>query len=221
MTIARLTFVPLVLAVFMNSGFAATLVSRPDPDSGAVGIAGSAGIAYSVGWSQSEAHQNVSITAPLFYAGNFAGSTSGNFRAFLSTSVGPGATAIASQAISVPATVTPPITYTLFAGLTLGPGNYYLTIAAVDTLSNPGWSTSGASIVVGPGITYLGQGVALGANLSTPFQSVGSGGATPLQFTIRGDRMLVVPTLSTSGLLALGTLLAVVALRLQRASACA
>ena len=174
--------------VLTSSSYAGTVVDQSGPNSGAGGIAGDGGNTYGVGWSQTQAYENVSVSATLLYGGSYFGSTSGDFEAFLSTSYGVGATAFATQTISVPTTVTSPTTYLLFSGLTLGPGDYYLTVAATDTSSNPAWETSSGTIVLGSGVTYLGNAQSIGADLSAPYQSFGGfGGATPLEFTVTGD----------------------------------
>src|SRR4051812_45160961 len=87
-----------------------------------------------------------------------------------------------TQKISVPISATTPNTHTLFSGLTLGPGRYYLTIAAASPVSNPAWETSGGTMTLASGVTYLGQGLSLGVDLSAPYVAIGTGGSTPLQF---------------------------------------
>src|SRR4030088_1446191 len=113
---------PAVFLALASVAPAATMVSQPGPDVGSVGLAGSFRNGYGVGWSQTQTYSNVAIAARLFYGGSFQGSTSGDFTAFLSRSIGVGSTALATQKISVPTLATTPNTYTLFSGLTLGPG---------------------------------------------------------------------------------------------------
>src|SRR5262249_51301786 len=158
LNVLRLTLISLALPGLTSFGFAAVMVSRPGPDAGAsVGIAGSLGNAYGVGWSQTQTYLNVSITARLFYGGSFQGCPPGNVHAFLSPSIGPGSVAFASQAIAIPFSATAPATITLFTGLTLGPGKYYLTIAGASTLSNPGWELSNANVITDSGAAFVGH----------------------------------------------------------------
>ncbi len=189
----RLTLVAMVLGGIVTSGFSATVVSQPGPHLGAVGLGGADGVAYAVGWSQTKTYSNVAVSAKLFYGGPFKGSTSGNFMAYLSTSIGPGAVAFATQSIAVPASVTAPATYTIFSGLTLGPGAYYLTIAAPDGLSNPGWETGSGSIVLDSGVTSLGTRVMTNVDLSAPYKANFSTSPATVQLTVAE----VAPLIST------------------------
>ena len=183
----RITLLSLALSCLTNFGLAVVIVSRPGPDSGAaVGVAGSVGNAYGIGWSQTQTYQNVTITARLFYGGSFQGSTSGNVNAFLSTSIGAGSVAFASQTVAIPITATAPADIKLFTGLTLGPGNYYLTVAGTNTLANPGWELSNANITTDAGATFVGQYRAASVNLAAPYQSINAVSST-LEFAITGD----------------------------------
>ncbi len=93
------------------------------------------------------AYSNVSIAANLFAL------SGGQVTGYLSNSVGPGAIPIAT---SSPVTVTSAqANLTLFSGLTLPPGTYYLVLsgnmACGDT--SIGWSYSTGTPTVGPGVT--------------------------------------------------------------------
>ena len=78
--------------------------------------------------------------------------------AYLSNSVGPGATAIAT---SSPVTVTSAqANLTFFSGLTLPAGTYYLVLSGNMACGNTaiGWSYSTGSPTVGPGVTLGAAG---------------------------------------------------------------
>lgn len=79
-------------------------------------------------WSQTDLYSNVSVKAELDGNG-----TAINGTAYLMTQVGPGTTTanqIASADFAVTALPFGPDLTTLFTGLTLGPGTYYLIITA-------------------------------------------------------------------------------------------
>lgn len=98
-------------------------------------------------WTTTTAYSNVTIAANLFA---LAG---GQVTAYLSNSVGTGATAIAT---SSPVSVTSAQTnMTLFSGLTLPAGTYYLVLSGNMACGNTaiGWSYSTGSPTVGPGVT--------------------------------------------------------------------
>jgi uncharacterized protein (TIGR03437 family) len=193
----RCTLLAMILSGIATFGISATLVSQPGPHLGSVGLGGAASVAYAVGWSQTKTYSNVAVSAKLFYGGAFQGSTSGNFKAYLSTSTGTGAVAFATQSVAIPASVTTPATYMIFSGLTLGPGAYYLTIAAPDVLSNPGWATGSGSAILDSGVTSLGTRVSVNADLSAPYQAILSTSSAAVQFTVAE----VPPLVSTSTLI--------------------
>jgi hypothetical protein len=87
------------------------------------------------GWSQTGTYVNVTITVEID-PGTGSG-TSGT--AYLTTQVGPG-TSVAQQIATAPFSATgakfSPVLNTLFTGLTLGPGNYYLVLSSATGL---GW----------------------------------------------------------------------------------
>ena len=114
--------------------------------------------AEAAGWSQTGTYVNVTITVEI--APGTGSGTSGT--AYLTTQVGPGTT-VAEQIATAPFSATgaefTPTLNTLFTGLTLGPGNYYLVLSASTSL---GWAIS-----TGFGSPVTDSGVSLILNAST------------------------------------------------------
>jgi hypothetical protein len=137
-------------------------------------------------WSQMRTYTNVSITVPLYLFGSAATGNPGTYHgtAYLTTSIGPGTTtAVAST--SFVGSNTAPQTVQLFSGLTLGPGNYFLTLAGLDQIPPGPNNTVGyvwPSASVGPaGDAYSSKFVSSGgvtfgiAGLTTTNLSSGCG----------------------------------------------
>lgn len=121
--------------------------------------------AFATGWHQTTTFTNVSISMPL--SDNTAGGPIGGVQGvvFLMNQIGPGTTATNE--------VTPPVsisgllgsfnTISLFSGLTLGPGDYFIVLAptnagdGAESFSPEGSSSSVA--VLGIGVTQLNGGV--------------------------------------------------------------
>jgi|HubBroStandDraft_6_1064221.scaffolds.fasta_scaffold102253_3 hypothetical protein len=107
--------------------------------------------AHEAGWSQTSGYTNVSITAEID-PGTGSGTTG---TAYLMSRIGPGTTSaqqIATASFSATGTAFSPVLTTLFTGLTLGPGNYYLVLSSPTGL---GWEeTNGTSPVTASGVTY-------------------------------------------------------------------
>jgi hypothetical protein len=98
------------------------------------------------------AYSNVTIAANLF------GLATGQVTAYLSNSVGPGANAFATSApVTVPSAQT---NLTLFSGLTLPAGTYYLVLTSNMACGNTaiGWSYATGTPTVGPGVTLGAEG---------------------------------------------------------------
>lgn len=102
-----------------------------------------------VAFTLASAHNNVSIGVSLLA---FGGSGDWNLNAFLTTQIGPGTTAAShevasvSQVITVPGspfaapyTITPT---TIFSGLNLAAGTYYLTLSGTYNTQNAWWAGS-------------------------------------------------------------------------------
>jgi len=122
---------------------------------------------WSVGWSQTGTYTNVSISADVNIVGSPGDPANGKPTdtglSFLTTQVGSGTTVanqIASGTFAGPSNWgdnPTPNWITLFTGLTLGPGTYYLTL---DTLGyGGGWrvDTSSDLAALGSGVTPAGS----------------------------------------------------------------
>jgi hypothetical protein len=102
------------------------------------------------------AYSNVTIALNLFNLGPSAALAT----AYLSNAVGPGATAIAtSSPASVPGTGVQ-ANFTVFSGLNLPAGTYYVVVAGNLNCDVAGiaWSQSTGSPALGPGVTLNGEG---------------------------------------------------------------
>lgn len=112
-------------------------------------------------WNQTTTFANVSITMPLADFSNppIAGVEG---TVYLMRQIGPGTTA--SSEVVPPVAITGltsvSVTRTLFSGLTLPPGNYYVVL--VPTTSTPQsmspFAASTPAVAVGTGVTALGTG---------------------------------------------------------------
>lgn len=116
-----------------------------------------AGQGLAVSWQQTSTAQNVSISAVL--GPYFQTTTTDPVTAYLTTVVGPG-TSLADQVATSIVQVAPfsgtAASYTLFSGLALSPGTYYLVIG--NNAGYPvGWvSSTTPGVVEAPGFTYQG-----------------------------------------------------------------
>jgi hypothetical protein len=131
---------------------AGTIFSTEGQGNVGYGILGSLG-AWAAGWSQTGTYADVTITAEID-PGTGSG-TSGT--AYLMTQVGPGTTVaeqIATASFSATGAEFTPVLNTLFTGLTLGPGNYYLVLTSPSGL---GWevATDGITPVAAPGVSLI------------------------------------------------------------------
>lgn len=162
---------------------------------------GTTGCCYSIlniynaeaGWSLGNTFDNVTITAEID-----PGTGSGlSGTAYLMTQIGPGTT-VADQLGTATFTASGAAftaqLNTLFTGLTLGPGNYYLVLSSPDGL---GWEAAdpGASVVTAPGVSLLSldstfpnppAGYAPAGDFSSPL------GNNP-EFTVTGSLVSPVP----------------------------
>jgi hypothetical protein len=137
-----------------------TIISVSAPQ-GTVGTEFDSGSALYVGWAQSNGYTNVSIAAYL----SSADAAPVGYTAYLTNSVGSGATAIANEIASGTFTMAagvPPTYETLFSGLTLGPGEFYLVLVGLSpspvSWQTPGPEPSGPVVLPSFGI-HLNDGV--------------------------------------------------------------
>lgn len=107
-------------------------------------------------WTQTGTFSGVTIQANLFSSG---GTATGN--AYLTTQVGAGTTSTSQIGATVPISITNTTAapFTLFSGLTLGPGTYYVTLQGLDSLA---WEAfvPDTTTIVGPGVTANSDGAA-------------------------------------------------------------
>ncbi len=171
------------------------------------------------GWSQNALYNNVTITAPL--EDNSSGGPIGGVEGtvYLKNRIGPGTTA--ANLVAPPVTVsglTSTFTVrTLFTGLTLGPGSYYLTFRSTnsDPLSMSMEGSSTPTVTVGPGVSDAGGD---GQITPDPFPP-----ATPVALTPPGNLFVTVtgtlvsnfsaPAISPAVLALLGLALVLVGLK--------
>ncbi len=160
-------------------------------------------------WTQTGSYTGVSIGATL-YSG-IAGDTG---TAFLSTSVGTGATALYSAAFNFPSSSSGVVS--LFSGLTLGPGTYYLVIEStysgescresLESCSTAWIATDEVpTITEDSGVTGNGFGIAAPTPGSNPLVASYTSPDEDLFFTVTS----AIPEPGTLPLLGSGLLLAV------------
>lgn len=138
-----------LLAAAASSAPAATIVSvTASPTNVTAGTA-----ITTAGWTQSSSYSNVSVSAVLSNASGSGASLA--MHAFLTNSAGPGTT-VANEIASVAFNLAPGIfqNRSLFTGLTLGPGSYFL-VMQMDGGTTPagGWSVAVPTIVTDTGVT--------------------------------------------------------------------
>jgi len=137
------------------SARAATVISVMNSDQDELG-AGFVGSAIAESWTLSQQYENVTILASLGFGPR-------EDTAYLTTSLGPGTTPadeVAETVFDFPAGSTPTWT-TLFSGLSLSPGTYYLTLNEND-FGAPGGAWFGNP--TGIATVTLGEGVSEGTS---------------------------------------------------------
>lgn len=150
-------------------------------------------------WSQTNLYSDVNVSAELDGDG---GAISGT--AYLVTQVGPGTTTanqIASANFTVSTLPFEPDLTTLFSGLTLGPGSYYLVIAA----SGGGWEISNPSptVITAPGVTLIdGNYITSPTNMDQPYPPDDTFTAAPESNNL--EFIVATPEPTDSSLLGLG-----------------
>jgi len=171
------------------------------------------------GWYQNASYNNVTITAPL--EDNSSGGPIAGVEGtvYLTNKIGPGTTVANLVAPPVPVSgLTNAFTVrTLFTGLSLPPGTYYLTFRSTN--SNPlSMSMEGSSTptqTFGPGVSGVGADGQITPDPFPPATAVTLTQPGNLFVTVTGDLLVnyAIPALSTWMLAALGLALALVALK--------
>jgi hypothetical protein len=146
-----------------------------------------------LGWNQTATYTNVSITMPLrdSTAGGPIATLEGTV--YLMRQVGPGTTAANEvvapvQVFGLTASFAP---RTLFSGLTLAPGNYYLVFVPT-TATPPSMTPAGTgspTVTPGSGVTDLGSGGSGSSAVFPPATDLNPDIMTPENFlvTVTGD----------------------------------
>src|SRR4051794_2599852 len=112
-----------------------------------------------IGWHQSSSTQGVTISATLgLYQSTSRSSDATRIAtAYLTTALGPGTNSgnlVSTNTVLVGGSPNTSSAYTLFSGLNLSPGSYYLTISEGNDV---GWLTSSSpSLYQASGDSYLG-----------------------------------------------------------------
>jgi len=200
---------------------AVTIISVTDSDPDLPGngnIVSNTALAMS--WQQSQGFNNVTVSAAIG-ANLPIGSGEPVITAFLTTQVGAGTTLathqVATASVNVPLSGDPHPLLTIFSGLTLGPGTYFLSVFH-SSGGSPDWNFEpSATVTSDVGATAAGlyralspfDGVYLPASTFSLLTS-GSG-----FFTVTGDVDNAVPEPSTFALIGIG--IAAVAFRRYRA----
>jgi hypothetical protein len=146
-----------------------------------------------VSWNQSSTYANVTITMPLedVTSGGPIGGVEGTV--YLLNQIGPGATAANQLAppVSISGLTASFTTRTLFTGLTLPPGTYYLVTVRSTARSLTPEAASLATVTPGSGVTDHGEGDAFSPLAAYPPASTFT--PSPLQLptniliTVTGD----------------------------------
>jgi hypothetical protein len=191
----------LVAAAILAS---ATIAARADAIAGVTGgtlIGIEINDPEGISWTQTGSYKDVTISAFL----SSLGGNNGTGTVYLTDQIGPGTTVadqIAETAVSglasVPATAT-----TLFTGLDLGPGTYYLITARNLGGGGLGWNDyDGAAAIPGISGTNNFDEFANGEAAYPPASSFFSVGTNELDFAVTGD---IAATPEPSSLILLGT----------------
>jgi hypothetical protein len=142
-----------------------------------------AGQGYRVGWTQADTYSDVSVSAKLA-----AGGADQTGRAYLTTQIGLG-TSVANEIASTNFSFPPQSTnLTLFSGLQLSGGSYYLSIIGDSPTVGSQWEIGYATNAdTGTGVTPLGAfGTAGGVNSYFPASPPSSEGFVAVEFTVQG-----------------------------------
>jgi hypothetical protein len=172
------------------------------------------------GWQQNALYNNVTITAPL--EDNTSGGPIAGVEGtvYLTNAIGPGTTAgnVIAGPVSISGLTNTFTTRTLFTGLTLNAGNYYLVFVSTNT--NPlSMSMQGSStpvVTAGAGVTPLGGGAALAPNAFPPATSVALSQPGNLFVDVSGTLVsnFAVPAVSSWAMVLLGCVLLLVGIKI-------
>ena len=138
-------------------------------------------------WTQTQAYQNVTISAPLY---GFGSSTTTLVQ--LTNALGSGTTAAANQIASATVTdsIGSPSFVTLFTGLSLGPGTYYVVASqGFAWYGNTTGTTTGAAGVSGIANLYTTAGV----NSYAPSSTFGVDPGNQFFFSVTGNAVASTP----------------------------
>lgn len=152
----RLSFLALAAALSSPAIFADTILSVSGPNYGPGSLGGAFFQVLGSAWSTSASYADVRISV------NLSGSPSSPpGTAFLMGRIGPGTTSASEVARSSFRVDGPDVTATLFSGLSMPAGTYYLVLSSSFTGSDLGWwSAFNPSIETAPGVQVLGDFVA-------------------------------------------------------------
>jgi hypothetical protein len=168
---------------------AAPMVSVGEGVPGAVAVGGPTNQMLAVSWTQTSTFTDVIIQALIF-------SNNPNFdegTAWLTQSIGPGTSPgseLAQTAVTFPVFGAPT---TLFSGVTLGPGTWYLILSSPVKALNLGWWNGNGTPVTGAGVT-MGETLLTAAQFANDAYAPGSnfiGSYPSLAFSVTGTE---VPT---------------------------
>ncbi|MBL8218206.1 MAG: PEP-CTERM sorting domain-containing protein [Bryobacterales bacterium] len=194
-----------------------------DVNTATSGLSNNMGVAFSL----ANDTNNVSISVGLV---SFHGGGDWNLEAYLTTQIGPGTTAASHEVTSLAQIITlphsdtfPPFTispFTVFSGLNLSAGNYYLTLSGTFNTANAWWVSSpdaNASTTTAAGSTVIDPAYMLGIpEPYLPSSFVGDIDGYKLWFTVTGDPVdNNVPEPTTTALTLIGGL---VLLHLRRST---
>jgi hypothetical protein len=160
--------------LFAHGALAGTIVSVDGPDTSNVSVDNPIDQILAVGWTSSSDYSDVSIAAEV---GNY--SDFSTITAFLTTAVGPGETDADQIATYTFSPGAGPELDTLFSGLDLSAGTYYLVLAGQFSQWWGAGSADAATLTADTGVTFLGDSYTnstLNANLpASAFMPTDSG----------------------------------------------
>jgi hypothetical protein len=162
-----------------------TIISTDGQGNVGYGILGGV-YAQESGWSQTGSFTDITISAEIDPGGNGTTPNSVSGTAYLMTQIGPGTTTLeqlGTASFSATGLSFSPTLDTLFTGLTLGPGNYYLVL----TSDGGGWevATDGITPVTAGGVALISREAGTPAAYP-PATDFSLSGGNDLEFTVTG-----------------------------------